>query len=106
MWRLAEGLQQVLPHVGVDRDAEAEVLLAQVKGLFAGVAGRFASLDRRGGVDALEDALNEALLGLGIRRIGNQRRIDGQEELRDAGLAQRVERQLVGGLTAGERGGE
>lgn len=92
----------MLPDVFVDGNAEAEIFFAETQGLLAGVAEGVGGVERRGVVEVGDDFVGDAGELAGGGEVGG---VDGEEELRLAGLAERLGAELVGGEASGEHGG-
>jgi hypothetical protein len=92
-----------VPYFGIDRDAETHVFFTELQGLFARVADGVAGIGWRCLLERVEDGVGD--LGE-LLRIGDGGGVDGEEDLGEAGLAEGVAGNLMGGQTAGEHRGE
>ena len=91
-----------MPKVGVDGDAEAEILFAELEGLFAGVADGLGGVGGGGAVEVVEDGVGDLGEFGGAGDVGG---VDGEEELGLAGLAVGIGGEFVGSQASGEHGG-
>ena len=99
--------EDLLPERLVDGDAETEIFFADAEGLLAGIAGRFLCVGGLCGVDGFDDGVGDVLgVGLAWIVLSECRWIEGDKDLREGGFAERIARELVGGVAECGDGGD